>query len=37
MGFNYGIDAVRFPHPVEGALLRGITTLAKVGVKIWCP
>ena len=31
MGFNYGIDAVRFPHPVvEGALLRGIVTLAKV-------
>lgn len=31
MGFNYGIDAVRFPHPViEGALLRGIITLAKV-------
>jgi acyl dehydratase len=31
MGFNYGIDSVRFPHPVlEGALLRGIVTLAKV-------
>lgn len=25
MGFNYGIDSVRFPHPVvEGASLRGI-------------
>ena len=31
VGFNYGIDAVRFLHPVvEGALLRGIVTLAKV-------
>ena len=31
MGFNYGLDTVRFPHPVvEGSLLRGIITLAKV-------
>jgi len=31
MGFNYGLDSVRFPHPVvEGSLLRGIITLAKV-------
>ena len=31
MGFNYGLDSVRFPHPVvEGSLLRGIVTLAKV-------
>ena len=31
MGFNYGINDVRFPHPVvEGDLLRGIVTLAKI-------
>lgn len=31
MGFNYGLDDVRFPHPVvEGALLRGIVTLSRV-------
>lgn len=31
MGFNYGLEAVRFPHPVvEGALLRGIVVLEKI-------
>ena len=25
MGYNYGLEEVRFPHPVvEGALLRGL-------------
>ena len=31
MGFNYGIDQVRFPHPVAvGALLRGIVSVEKI-------
>ena len=31
MGFNYGIDQVRFPHPVTvGALLRGIVSVEKI-------
>ncbi|MGB1450019.1 MAG: MaoC family dehydratase [Flavobacteriaceae bacterium] len=31
MGVNYGIDAVRFPHPVvEGALLRGIVKIESI-------
>ena len=31
MGFNYGIDQVRFPHPVVvGALLRGIVSVEKI-------
>ena len=31
MGFNYGIDQVRFPHPVDvGALLRGIVSVEKI-------
>ena len=31
MGFNYGIDQVRFPHPVAvGALLRGIVSVVKI-------
>ncbi len=34
MGFNYGIDAVRFPHPVvEGALLRGIVKIDSITVQ----
>ena len=31
MGFNYGIDSVRFPHPVvEGAALRGVVTVETI-------
>lgn len=31
MGFNYGIDAVRFPHPViEGAMLRGVVKIEQI-------
>ena len=31
MGFNYGIDQVRFPHPVAvGALLRGIVSVEHI-------
>ncbi len=31
MGFNYGIDAVRFPHPVVvGSFLRGIVKIAQI-------
>ena len=31
MGFNYGIDSVRFPHPVvEGASLRGIVKVEAI-------
>jgi len=31
MGFNYGIDQVRFPHPVAvGALLRGVVSVEKI-------
>ncbi len=38
MGFNYGIDSVRFPHPVvEGASLRGIVKVETIEEqKIWC-
>ena len=31
MGFNYGIDKVRFPHPVAvGSLLRGIVSVENI-------
>ena len=31
MGFNYGIDQVRFPHPVAvGSLLRGIVSVENI-------
>ena len=31
MGFNYGIDQVRFPHPVAvGSFLRGIVSVANI-------
>lgn len=31
MGFNYGIDNVRFPHPVAvGSLLRGIVSVENI-------
>lgn len=31
MGFNYGVDSVRFPHPVvEGAALRGVVTVETI-------
>ena len=31
MGFNYGIDNVRFPHPVTvGSMLRGIVSVENI-------
>jgi acyl dehydratase len=31
MGFNYGLDTVRFPHPVVvGSFLRGLVTVEDV-------